>query len=1037
MQALLLSPAAAAEVSIENLPNYALLPASRTIKQVFSESVTARLAGNTRAEANSDNDRGAVDVNLKLEHLIVNLKRSPEVEAAFTAFIASQYDPHSVNFHKWLTPAQIGQHFGPNKQDIEQVKAWLQGKGFVINGVADSGMTIDVSGTASQVEAAFHTQIHNLQVNGVHHIANMSDPVVPAAFSGIIAGVQGLHDFKPKPLVRPRVNATPLVNRIGRQYTPGDGTYLVTPPDLATIYNIAPVLNGGNTGQGQTIYLIEDTDLYTNADWATFRSTFGLSGYTSGTLTTIHPTGTMSCADPGVNSDDGEAILDAEYASAVAPNAAIVMATCSNNPDGLYAAISNLVSGTTPPAIMSISYGECESSMGSAAVAAYDSLYQQGAAEGWSIFVSSGDQLAGVCDGDVSYVTHGIAVNGIGSSPYNVSVGGTDFYDTALGTTSTYWNPTNTPAFGSAKSYIPEIPWNNSCASTVVALYVSGSSVTYGSSGFCNTATAQSDGLHNNTGASGGPSIYNTKPSWQSGVAGIVADAKRDMPDVSMFAANGIWNHWYPFCYSDTANGGVACTGQPNTWSGAGGTSFASPIMAGVQALVNTQAGAAQGNPNPVYYTLAATEYGLSGNPSCPTSSSIAGTGTSTCVFNNVTAGDIDAPCRGTVNCYRPSGTYGVLSTSNTAYAPAYKAGIGWNFATGLGSVNVANLVNHFGSQSTVTSVSPSSGTTAGGTPVTITGTNLTNATAVMFGSTAVASFNVVSATSITTTTPAGSAGKVNVSVTTPGGTATGAGLFTYIPPAPTIGSVSPLTGSTSGGTPVTINGTNLTGATVVKFGSTAATSITVVNDSKITAVTPAGSVGGATVSVTTPGGTASQSGLFTYVAPAPTISSFSPTSGITTGGTTVTITGTNLTGATAVKFGSTAATSFTVSSATTIKAVTPAGAAGAVGVSVTTPGGTVTATGVFTYVVPAPKVTSVSPSSGRFTGGTSVTITGTNLTGATAVKFGNTAARSYTVVNGTTITAVTPANSLGTVNVSVTTASGTGTGTRLFTYTR
>ena len=953
MQALLLSPAAAAEVSIENLPNYALLPASRTIKQVFSESVTARLAGNTRAEANSDNDRGAVDVNLKLEHLIVNLKRSPEVEAAFTAFIASQYDPHSVNFHKWLTPAQIGQHFGPNKQDIEQVKAWLQGKGFVINGVADSGMTIDVSGTASQVEAAFHTQIHNLQVNGVHHIANMSDPVVPAAFSGIIAGVQGLHDFKPKPLVKPRVNAAPLANPASSQYTPGDKTYLVTPPDLATIYNINPVFNGGNTGQGQTIYLIEDTDLYTNADWTTFRSTFGLSIYPSATLTTIHPTGTMNCTDPGVNADDGEAILDAEYASAVAPNAAIVIAACgsaNNTVDPLYIAISNLVSGSTPPAIMSISYGECEAAMGSSSVAAYDTIYQQGAAEGWSIFVASADQLAGVCDGDVSYVTQGISVNGIGSSPYNVSVGGTDFYDKALGTTSTYWNSTNTPAFGSAISYVPEIPWNDSCASTIMALYLSGSSVTYGSNGFCNARTALRNGLLNNTGGSGGPSLYNAKPSWQTAVAGIVADGQRDMPDVSMFASNGVWSHWYPFCYSDIANGGIACTGQPNTWSGAGGTSFASPIMAGVQALVNKQAGSAQGNPNPVYYALAATEYGLSGNPSCPTSSSIAGTNTSTCVFNNVTAGDIDAPCRGAMNCYRPSGTYGVLSTSNSAYAPAYKAGIGWNFATGLGSVNVANLVNHFGSQSTITSVSPNSGPAAGGTTVTITGTNLTGATAVMFGSTAATSFSVVNATTITAVTPAGTAGPVNIAVTVSGVTATGAGLFTYIPSAPTIGSVSPITGSTGGGTSVTITGTNLTGATAVKFGNTAATSFTVSNGTTIKAVTPAGAAGAVNVSVTTAGGTATGTGLFTYVVPAPTVTSVSPFSGKITGGTTVKITGTNLTGATIVKFGSAAATRFTVVSATSITAVTPAGTTGAVNVSVTTPSGTGTGTKLFTY---------------------------------------------------------------------------------------
>ena len=247
--------------------------------------------------------------------------------------------------------------------------------------------------------------------------------------------------------------------------------------------------------------------------------------------------------------------------------------------------------------------------------------------------------------------------------------------------------------------------------------------------------------------------------------------------------------------------------------------------------------------------------------------------------------------------------------------------------------------------------MTPNTGPTAGGTSVTITGTNFTGATAVTFGGTAATSFTVNSATSITAVTPAHAAGAVNVQVTTPGGTGTGVALFTYIA-APTVILVSPNTGPTAGGTSVTITGTNFTGATAVTFGGTAATSFTVNSATSITASRHAGACGGAVnVQVTTPGGTGTGSRLFTYVLPAPTVTTVSPNTGPTAGGTSVTITGTNFTGATAVTFGGTAATSFTVNSATSITAITPAHAAGAVNVQVTTPGGTGTGASLFTYV--------------------------------------------------------------------------------------
>jgi hypothetical protein len=285
----------------------------------------------------------------------------------------------------------------------------------------------------------------------------------------------------------------------------------------------------------------------------------------------------------------------------------------------------------------------------------------------------------------------------------------------------------------------------------------------------------------------------------------------------------------------------------------------------------------------------------------------------------------------------------------------------------------------------TISAVSPNNGAIAGGTSVTITGTNFSGAAAVRFGSVAATSFTVVSPTQITAVTPAGSAGAVDIAVTTLGGLVTSNNAFTYgsgVVAAPTITSVAPISGTTAGGTNVVITGTNFTGATAVSFGSTAATSFTVDSATQITAVSPAGSAGAVNLSVTTSGGTATSNGAFTYATPqqpAPTIMSVAPTSGTTAGGTNVVITGTNFTGATAVSFGSTAATSFTVDSATQITAVSPAGSAGAVNLSVTTPGGTATSNGAFTYATPsvAPTVTSPSNVSVAFNSqGTAIDLT-------------------------------------------------------------
>jgi len=693
------------------------------IHGTIDETRLTTLTGNTRAEANAANDRGAVSDDFQLDHMMLQLQRAPQEEAALESFIGELHDPKSANFHQWLTPAQFAAQYGVAQEDVAAVTAWLTSKGFTVNGVPATGMMIDFSGNAGQVRNAFHTSIHNLSVDGVSHFANMSDPQIPAALSPVVAGVVALHNFHPKAQL---VKRNPLYT-----YTNSNGTFhALVPGDIETIYNINPLLAAGLSGTGQSIMVLEDTYLYSTGDWTVFRKIFGLTrAYPKGTLSQVSPTGSLTCTNPGFQGssrdpgygDDGEAAIDVEWASAAAPNAAIILAACTDTSTtfGGLIALENTLNGPAAslPSVVSISYGEAEAANGAAANLAYNNAYQQAVTEGVSIFVSSGDENAASED-DGSVSTHGISVSGFTSTPYNVSVGGLDFGYTANGINpSNYWSSTNTATYNSALGYIQEIPWNNSCAGSLVAAYLGISPL-----GLCNNAAVTSSSgelnfLLNAVGGSGGPSGCATgtpstrgvvsgtcagyaKPTWQS-VYGNPADSVRDIPDVALFASNGFWDAYYVVCWSnpdtnDAEGGPYPCTGAPSTWAGFGGTSVSSPIMAGIQALVNQKTGSRWGNPNTVYYQLAKTEYGTSGNAAC-NSSTIPLTG-SPCIFNDVTQGDNDSVCKAKsnvlTNCYKPTAdTYGVLSTSNTADQPAYLTNVGWDFPSGIGSVNAYNLV--------------------------------------------------------------------------------------------------------------------------------------------------------------------------------------------------------------------------------------------------------------------------------------------------------------------------------------------------------
>src|SRR5215469_4283175 len=773
------------------------LRSSPRVIQPIDERNRIALNGSVRPEARLENDRGPVTDSLLIEHMLLQLKRSPEQEKFVQQFIDELHTKGSSNFHRWLTAPEFGERFGLAQPDLDAITAWLRSHGFRVNVVYPSGMLIDFSGTAGQVREAFETEIHNLEVKGERHIANMGKSSIPAALAPVISGVVSLHDFRPHTMHHLRKANTAFTFADGL----GGTTYAVVPADLATIYNLNALFNSGISGQGQTIVLIEDTDVFSAADWNIFRSTLGLSTYTAASFSTVHPapsSGSNNCAAPGVIApNDAEAILDAEWASASAPSAGILMASCadSNVTFGGLIAMQNLINGSTPPpAIMSLSYGNCETVNGAAANAAYNAAYQQAVTEGVSVFVAAGDSGAAGCDNSVAEATHGIGVNAFASTPYNVAVGGTDFSDTFSGTNANYWSSSNTSAFGSALSYVPEIPWNDSCAGALLSTY-EGYSPTYGSLSLCNDPlfgsffmTTVAGGGGPSQCASGAPAANGVvggtcagwpKPSWQM-IFGNPNDGVRDTPDVSLFAADGLWSHFYVFCWSDTKNGGAVCGSDPSAWSGAGGTSFASPIMAGIQALINQKAGGPQGNPGPVYYQLAAAEYGSSGSSSCNSNNGNA-VGQE-CIFYDVTMGDMDVDCTGP-NCYLGGGSVGVLSTSDTLFAPAFGTTTGWDFATGIGTVNAANLVNNWPSSSTqpgfLLSASPSNATilqgTSGSTTVSInplngfngsvilTASGLPNGVGATFGT------NPATSSSVLTLSASGAAATGNFTVTLTG----------------------------------------------------------------------------------------------------------------------------------------------------------------------------------------------------------------------------------------------------------------------------
>ncbi len=626
------------------------------------------LKGNTHPLARPEFDQGLAPDELPMERIMLLLKRNPEQDIELQELLDAQQDPGSPSYHQWLTPEQFGERFGPAPEDIAVIIDWLQKQGFSVAGVAKGRNVIEFSGTAEQVGEAFHTEIHKYLVNGKERWANASDPQIPEVLAPVIAGIVSLHNFEIRHIgSNMSIGATPHgvggVEPLLSICGLVACTYFIAPGDFWTIYHETPILTGSPKINGTGVTI----GIVGRGDV----SASDISSFRSTYLGSGYP-GTyqqiINGPDPGsgIPADVEENTLDVEWATATAPGANILFVTSETDSlNGMELSAQYLVDNN-PAAVVSVSYGACEQSLEASGNTFFNGLWEQAAAQGITVVVGAGDSGAAGCDIQTEgWATKGLAVSGMASTPFNIAVGGTMFNEGS----GTYWSPTetSTPApHTSALGYIPEEVWNQSFDLL---------SLSAGGGGASSCAVFDSSGS-----CSGYP-----QPSWQTGIFGSLSPGVRNVPDVSLSAASHD-------AYIIYLNGAV---------SSASGTSVSTPAFAGVMALVNQKAGARQGLANPVLYKLAASEFGSSGNSSCISANVTSG---NTCIFYDITSGNNSVP-----------GQTGYIATT------------GYDQATGLGSVNIANLVNAWKTiparaSSTITvQANPTSITTSGSTILTAT----------------------------------------------------------------------------------------------------------------------------------------------------------------------------------------------------------------------------------------------------------------------------------------------------------------------------
>jgi len=548
------------------------------ITAAVDERSRSVVEGHLHPLAKVGSDHGRVDPLVTLPRITMMFKRTKGQQADLDVFLQEQQDPASRNYQLWLTPEEFADRFGLSADDMNKVISWLQSHGLRIDETARSRTWVAFSGTVGQVESALQTQIHHYVVGGVRHYAPATEPSVPSALASVVLGFRSLDDFRLKPRLK----------TARHKFTSNlSGNHFLVPDDVWTIYDIRNLYSAGIDGTGQKIAVMGQTDVLIS-DIRTFRSNSGLPPNDPSLI--LVPGST----DPGIVNDDlPEADLDLEWAGAIAPKAQVIYV---NSGDGAFDSLLYSIDENIAP-VISISYGACESDFSRSDRTLLVSAGQQANAQGMTIVASSGDAGATDCDGDVNdrqLARLGLAVDIPASLPYVTGVGGTTLYDIG-----NYWSNSNNASNGSAVSYIPEVPWNDTLVLREMDLAAGG----------------------------GGRSAYFSKPSWQQG-PGVDSDGVRDVPDIALSASKHVP---YLICSAGSCVDGFRAS--DSTLFTVGGTSVGAPVFAGMVVLINQKMATPQGNVNPGLYQLVNT---------VPTA------------FHDVATGGNWMPCQaGTTDCPR------------------------------------------------------------------------------------------------------------------------------------------------------------------------------------------------------------------------------------------------------------------------------------------------------------------------------------------------------------------------------------------------
>jgi hypothetical protein len=654
------------------------------------------LKGNVSATIRRDADAGEAPPSAVLRNVRLMLSRSPSQTSAFQKVLSAQLDKHSPMYHVWLTPEEIGRRFGRTDEELTSVARWLRSQGLTAESISPGKTSIAFSGSVENVERAFRTKIHRFRHARGEYVANVDNPKIPAELSPLVSGLAQLSTYAPRSY-RAKAEPGAFLPRSGHfartgivplrpQFTSGSGMLFLTPADAATMYDSPNAYNAASsstkniTGTGVVIGVAGvaaiDSNTVTN-----YRVRF-LNGDNSAPLiTNIDESATFG---PATN----EGYLDLEVAGGMAPGATMHYYTADVSDGGVLTVLERVAQENVVDTLV-LSFGLCEYEMTTSQNDAVRQLMEQLSAQGITVVVSTGDSGSAGCDDpdSESMASKGLQVNGFASTPYNIAVGGTDTAG-LLSRFSAYVDVPGNPSglYRSVRSYIPESTWNDSpdidlllSDNTTAGIVDDQTNIFAGGGGLSSCSTNKSVLNRDSSVLQGSCSGGYAKPTWQRGF-GVPVDGSRAVPDVSLMAGNGVDLGTWLVCVDDTdqySGFPSNCTDQRDGqfyFVGFGGTSTSAAAFAGVLAIVQESLG---GPGHRMGTDAAKTLYDLYNSSYAPL------------VFHDITDGNNSVYCAmGSSNCAQNDAGYNFLS--------GYDAGVGYDLSTGLGSVDVTMLVDHW-----------------------------------------------------------------------------------------------------------------------------------------------------------------------------------------------------------------------------------------------------------------------------------------------------------------------------------------------------